>query len=121
MASALGKTSHKKSIDEAKHACGTNELCGGLECGIEGAFHAVYSKIQNHEPTSMETDMPTQHPTSPLPYSTSIQTQIKTTMTITKDTQSPTNPINNEQPPTETMDYTDNIPTTIPNDDSTSI
>ena len=33
---------------EAKEACGTEQLCGGLEAGIEGGKHAVRLLWQKH-------------------------------------------------------------------------
>ena len=36
--------------DEAKEACGTDQLCGGLEAGIEGCIHAMRTiwDLNNH-------------------------------------------------------------------------
>ena len=33
---------------EAKEACGTEQICGGLEVGIEGGVHAVRLLWQQH-------------------------------------------------------------------------
>ena len=33
---------------EAKEACGTEQLCGGLEAGTEGRIHAVRLLCQHH-------------------------------------------------------------------------
>jgi hypothetical protein len=36
------------SLDEAKEACGVDQLCSGLEAGIEGAIHAMRLLWQSH-------------------------------------------------------------------------
>ena len=34
---------------DAKAACGSTNLCAGLEAGIEGALHAVGARSAEHE------------------------------------------------------------------------
>ena len=44
----MAKCLLKVSGSEAKSACGTTQLAGGLEAGIEGAIHAMRVLFEEH-------------------------------------------------------------------------
>jgi hypothetical protein len=45
----IEKGNLKSSGAEAKRACGSVQLCAGLEAGIEGALHAVRLRAETNE------------------------------------------------------------------------
>ena len=46
---AIAKCVLAECGDDAKAACGSTQLCAGLEAGIEGAIHAVAARAKEHE------------------------------------------------------------------------
>ena len=48
MAPSHGEVLLKVAGPEAKSACGTTQLAGGLEAGIEGAIHAMCVLFEEH-------------------------------------------------------------------------
>ena len=45
----MGKLVIMDTGQQAKLACGCKQLCGGIEAGIEGAAHAIRSKIEEND------------------------------------------------------------------------
>ena len=98
----------KETLQEAKQACGTLELCGGIECGIEAAFHALYTKQstshQNQNQNTTQSPTPMEICQQPITQNFLTQQDITTLLhSQTTDTNTQTMHHHHQQQQYETM------------------